>query len=325
MLAAARPALLALLAGWLLGGCGERQRLVTTLLDPDVSQIDYSRGAERAVLVVVAARAQRRVRIVSAGRPFLGTAPLPELAPGATAAVNGGYFDVASGAPLGALRLAGEWIAMPLYGRTALVLPSHGPPRIEALAWRGEVRSGGQRRAIEWFNRTPPAGCRCAVTSRRFPRQRFSGLVATPAGGGLTVHTPDPLPGTPQVLLQTAPAVEGDLLGAGPRLLRGGRVEVTKELERFRPDVADSVTARSALGLTAAGSVVLAMGAGSAAGGGFSLERWAALLLEHGVVDALALDSHTMSALVTAAGRPLLPPLTGRLQAVATAVVVDPP
>ncbi len=316
---------LALLA---LGGCRARETVTTRQFDPDLSLVSLTQvrpEPQRVHVLLLAPQGIGRLRITTAGPTLLAKRSLPDLAAEAAAGVNGGYFDVTSGAPLGAVKVAGEWIAMPLFDRTALLLPRSGCPRIAAVAWRGEVITADGRRPIEWLNRTPPAGASCAVTTPRWPGARqFPGLRAT-AVGDLLVHTAAPLRPPVTVALRSDPDCDGSILGGGPRLLRDGQIDVTKGVERFRPDVAESVTARSAVGLTAGGEVVLAMAeGGTTASRGLSLEAWAAWLRRLGCRDAMALDSHTMSTLV-AHGALVGRPLTGQAQPIATALLVGRP
>ncbi len=281
----------------------------------------------RVHALVLRAPAWQRLRVVTAGPNLLERKTVAELAAGKLGGINGGYFDVGGGAPLGAVKIAGEWIAMPLMDRTALLLPEDGPPRIAAVSWRGEVVIGGRRLKVTSFNRTPGPDEACAVTSRRWTgAASFSGFTAVPAAGGLTVHLKPPVAGVPRVLLRSEPEVDGSILGAGPRLAREGRIEVTKVAERFRPDVAESVTARSAVALDSRHNVILAMVEDYPPyGDGCSLEELAEVLRdEFQATDAMALDSHTMSVLVID-GQPVGRPLLGRPQAVPDALVVDSP
>lgn len=281
----------------------------------------------RVHALVLPAPACQRLRVVTAGPTLLERKTVAELAAGKLAGINGGYFDVGGGAPLGAVKIAGEWIAMPLMDRTALLLPRDGPPRIAAVSWRGAVVIGGRRLPVTSFNRTPGPDEACAVTSRRWTgAASFPGFTAVPATGGLTVHLKPPVDGLPRVVLRSEPEVNGSILGAGPRLLRAGRLEVTKVAERFRPDVAESVTARSAVALDSRHGVILAMVEDFPPyGDGCSLEELAEVLRdEFQAIEAIALDSHTMSLLVVD-GRPVGRPLLGRAQAVPDALVVDSP
>ena len=83
-----------------------------------------------------------------------------------------------------------------------------------------------------------------------------------------------------------------DVLGAGPRLVAGGRVEITTERERMLPTFATDRHPRTAIGLLADGRALLLVvdGRQPAWSVGMSLEELARLFLEFGAVDAINLD-----------------------------------
>src|SRR5687767_14005687 len=72
---------------------------------------------------------------------------------GVPVAVNGGFFNPATGEPVGALGLGGSLVSEPLAGRTSLLLGA-GSARVAALRWAGSVRAGGRTRLLDGVDRT---------------------------------------------------------------------------------------------------------------------------------------------------------------------------
>ncbi|MBI2299973.1 MAG: phosphodiester glycosidase family protein [Armatimonadetes bacterium] len=238
-----------------------------------------------------------RLRVVTAGPKLTDRRPLPELARGATAAINGGYFDPATGNPLGALKVDGEWIRPPLLHRTALFLPRTGRPKIGVPEWAGTFTAAGTTRPLAGLNGRPSDPSQAVLTTSRWPFERsFPGLLATPLPGlHAVLHTRETV-GTPlRVRPASKPDVDGSILGAGPRLVAGGQAWVTHVEERFRDDITKTVSARSGAGILPDGGMLLVYVDGR---GGMRLEEFAAIMAELGCESALNLDGNTSSTMV---------------------------
>ena len=82
------------------------------------------------------------------------------------------------------------------------------------------------------------------------------------------------------------------ILGAGPTLVKGGRVYVTADAEQFPADIRVGRAPRSAVGITQYGDYILAVVDGRQAHSrGCTLDEWARILLNHfGAVEAINLD-----------------------------------
>lgn len=281
-------------------------------------------GVVRYHVLTIPSAAVRRVRVVTAGR-FVGERrPLSAMAAGALAAINGGFFDPATGLPLGAVKIDGEWIRPPLYGRSALLLPRDGPPRIAGVEWCGEVRSAGRAERIGELNGRPGPATACLVTTPRWPAgEWFPGFATALSIAGMRVYLRSPVRPV-AVVLASRPDVVGSVLGAGPRLVRAGRVEITAASERFRPDVTDSVVARAAVGLVADGSMrwVVAEGVRPISRG-LSLPALAQLLVQLGCAEGLGLDGGPSATMVIEGRAITLAPGAAETP-VATGLVVDP-
>lgn len=89
------------------------------------------------------------------------------------------------------------------------------------------------------------------------------------------------------------------ILGAGPRLLANGRVNVTVAAEQFPSDIRYGRAPRSAFGVMENGNYVLAVVDGrQSSSHGCTLNEWAELLKQYGCVDAMNFDGGGSSALV---------------------------
>jgi hypothetical protein len=90
-----------------------------------------------------------------------------------------------------------------------------------------------------------------------------------------------------------------DALGAGPALLRDGRIQVTADEEVFFGTTIPQVHPRTAAGRTANGALILMVVDGrQPESRGVSLEELASLMRDAGAVDAINLDGGGSSALV---------------------------
>jgi hypothetical protein len=90
-----------------------------------------------------------------------------------------------------------------------------------------------------------------------------------------------------------------DILGAGPIIVRGGRIDITAKREKMLPAFATDRHPRSAVASLNDGRVILAVVDGrQPASVGMSLEELARLLLEYGATDAMNLDGGGSTAMV---------------------------
>jgi phosphodiester glycosidase len=87
-------------------------------------------------------------------------------------------------------------------------------------------------------------------------------------------------------------ATAEDIVGAGPRLISAGRIDITTERERMLPTFATDRHPRTAIGVLSDGRALLLVvdGRQPALSVGMSLEELAQLLVEFGAVDAINLD-----------------------------------
>lgn len=288
--------------------------------------------------------------------------PLSRIASGSGAlvAINGGFFAPESGDPIGTLILGGEWVRFPYAGRTALLLGENGQLSMGNVQAQGQLTIGGRTVGLTGLNEwLPSSGEAVKVVSRKWrdswpvvpgqaclqvrrgavsqviaPTQRLE--VATPPDGYLvagrgeaTVRFLSAVPtGTAvQFSAWLVPHVAGvvDALGAGPRIVRDGAYFNTADSERIPADIAQSRAPRSAVGLTAAGDLLLVVVDGRQPGYsvGVTLPELAQLLMRLGAREAMCMDGGGSSELVLQ-GRPANRPSDGQERPVPNALVIVP-
>jgi len=318
-----------------------------------------------ALLAHVGPGASLAARLAVAGDVSRTRAPLSQIArnAGALAAVNGGYFAPDSGDPIGLLIRDGEWIRMPYARRTALVIGQDGRLSMGNLGATAEVNIGGRRCTVAGLNEWLPGEGECVkvVTPRwggSWPcisgqvclqvRNGAVTAVARPTGNGVKQDVSIPADGylvtgcgqavatalggvrngtTVTFAAALDPAVSGvrDVLGAGPRLVAGGRYQNTSAAEQFKTDITVGRSPRTAVGITASGDLLLVVVDGRQPGYsvGMTQAELATLMIRLGAVDAMAMDSGG-SAMMYADGKVLNSPSDGRERPIPNALVVVP-
>lgn len=286
---------------------------------------------------VVADLRDRRPAVATAGAVLSTRSVLKSLVAkeGAAAGINGGYF-AGDGTPLGLLLLDGRIEREPLFARTAFFLQGTelffgaATAKIEVVAgaetiavsglnrprkenetvvytpWFGES-TGTNQWGKEWIVRGGAVSEIVTAGNAVIPRDGFVLSVHASVlkerdlrlkvGDKISLSQELFLDGKPRPdLLQ--PGVYG--LGAGPRLLRGGKKEMTGAKEQFKSDVLRGRAPRSALGYDGASRLILLTTGGreGAKNIGASLEELAALLSELGAREAVNLDGGGSTGLV---------------------------
>lgn len=89
-----------------------------------------------------------------------------------------------------------------------------------------------------------------------------------------------------------------DAVGAGPLLLEDGQIVIDHQGEGFAPSFIEGRAARSAVGITSEGDLIMLVAAKDSRSVGMSLQELAELLQELGAADALALDGGSSASLV---------------------------
>jgi hypothetical protein len=271
----------------------------------------------------------------------------------AVAAINGSYFSPRTGEPLGLLMVNGELVSAPLYHRSAVALGGLRPQiGATALGFRLALPTG-ETYDLDGLNQ--PRGLNRLVLYT----SRYGARTATAAGGrewvldrqGVVLASGEadsPIPADGRVLSAhgqaadwlakrlkpgtrvklTMPLAEQwpearHVVGGGPLLLERGNVRITAEREQFRPDVALGRAPRTALGITADGSLLLVAvdGRQPRHSLGLTLEGLAQLLRSLGAAEALNLDGGG-STVMTVGDTPVSRPSDGAERPVNNALLV---
>lgn len=242
---------------------------------------------------------------------------------GALAGINGAYFSMRTGEPVGLLMIDRELIAAPLYNRSALVLGADGSAFIgnTQLSNRLVLPTG------ESYDFDAVNGAR-GLNRMVLYTERFGATTRTEAGGREFSLLPDgtvlaagaadsaiPFGGyvisahgqaadwlgryvkVGQKLSIRSPLADfwpgaRHALGGGPTLLREGKVAITAFEEQFKPDITDGVAPRTAVGVMPDGQLLLVTVDGRLpkVSRGLSLAGLAYLLQQLGADHAMNLD-----------------------------------
>ena len=252
----------------------------------------------------------------------------------AVVAINGGYFAF-GGAALGAVKVDGEWVRLPLKNRTAMGIDGNGRVFVDTLQAGAKVVFGdspatlgktnlSQHRfntvSVGNLNGYAPEDGTSVVTTRFGKTYKLhddemafeieNGLVRAKvetgvanisdkgwtlvARGAMRVLLARFAAGQTATMQISAPANWNKfptILGAGPRLLRVGKVETTEVAEEFRPDVL-ARGPRSAFGVDAQGQLwfVAVDGRDAEYSVGLTLPELAEEMKKLGAIEAICLD-----------------------------------
>ncbi len=266
---------------------------------------------------------------------LVGTAPLAQTARQAvaTAAINAGFFNRNNQLPLGAIRQDGRWKSGPILGRGAIAWDSTGTFRMGRLSLQEVlVTSTGQQFPLTHLNSaylqagiaryttdwgatyTPLTDTEILVPVQNNqviapPTTTTVGAppVPIPADGYLLVFRSNQAaakafsPGVGLRLDQSVTPPDFDrfpqILGAGPLLVQNRAVVLDAAAEKFSLVFSQELAARSAIGLTPSGLVILATVHTRLSGGGVSLTDMAQIMQQLGATDALNLDGGSSSTL----------------------------
>ncbi|MDY6936826.1 MAG: phosphodiester glycosidase family protein [Cyanobacteriota bacterium] len=258
----------------------------------------------------------------------VGIAPLWQIAPlwGATAAINGGYFNRDRQLALGGIRRDGRWFSSPILDRGAIAWNDAGEARIARLTLEemlltssgdripistlnsGYVGAGVSRYTPEWGATYTPILNNEAIAivyNRRIIEIQAGGKagsrsVPIPPNGYILTIRDDPAAldrltigmelDTEQILDPPEFADYPDILAAGPVLMRDGQIVLDAEAERFNENFREGAAARSAIATTEAGTLLLVTIQNGTQGVGPTLEETAQIVRQLGAVDALNLD-----------------------------------
>lgn len=283
----------------------------------------------------------------------------------ALAGVNGTYF-AGSGRPLGALMIDQELVSFPIYDRTAFFLDGNNKPYIDNVFISSHFKIKNKSRyKITGVNQprgskdiimyTPAWGKKTGsnkygieivvaksivkkigVANSEIPEDGYVLSVRGPAIESLSenVKVGDTISAYLKAIpFATSPPKIVQLVSGGPRLLKGGRPYVSKHEEKFKMDIARGRAARTAVGITKQGDLLLVTVDGlpkkkrdrkkNESSIGVSLEELSSLMLNLGAVDAMNLDGGSSSTMIVD-NQVVNKPTAGSQRRVSNAIVVLP-
>lgn len=265
---------------------------------------------------------------------LVGTLPLFQTAQQslATAAINGGYFNRINQLPLGAIKLNNRFASGAILGRGVVGWDEVGNWKFDRLTLRETlILSSGQRFPLTTLNSafvqagiaryTSDWGSTYAtlteneilipVQNNQIGIQQTAATVGTaipiPVGGYLLVFrsnrtaaaafTPTTSVQLESVFNPTDLAALPNLIGGGPLLLRNGQIVLDARLEQFSPAFIQERAARSAIGQTAEGRILIVTAQNNISGLGATLSDMAQIMQQLGAVNALNLDGGSSTTL----------------------------
>lgn len=250
----------------------------------------------------------------------------------ASAAINGGFFNRKNQLPLGAIRRNGEWLSSPILNRGVFAWNDQGEVRVDRLTLQETiVTSTGQQLLLTALNsgyaqpgvarHTSAWGSAYAtlsqnevlltvqnnlVTERRFGAAPGS-LFSIPSNGYLLVIRSNSAIATSlsigtslQLESTTSPSdlnLYPNIVGAGPLLIQNGQIVLDAKAEQFSAAFIQELAARSAIGQTADGTILMVTAHNRIGGKGATLAEMAQIMSRLGAVDALNLDGGSSTTL----------------------------
>ncbi|MEQ8998519.1 MAG: phosphodiester glycosidase family protein [Coleofasciculus sp. B1-GNL1-01] len=267
----------------------------------------------------------------------VGTAPLIKTAQlwKAAAAINGGFFNRNNQLPLGAIRRDGRWYSGPILNRGAIAWTDQHQFKFGRLSLQetlitangkrfpilflnsGYVQAGISRYTPEWGETYTPLTDNEVISvvqnnqiTAQLPggvagEESFfipvNGYLLTGRGGDSKVAVSTlPIGTQVQIEQKTLPTEFNNyphILGAGPLLLQNRQIVLDATAEKFSNAFAQQSAIRSAIGITANGTLIIAAIHNRVGGRGPNLTETAQLMQQLGAVDALNLDGGSSTGL----------------------------
>ena len=275
---------------------------------------------------VIAAHEQYNLRPIVAQHQIKGRSTVSQMARELNdiATINAGYFDP-DGSLIGVTKINGKIISADYFTRSAIGINSDDTTIFGRVHYVGKITFHGKTVEINGINCSREAN-RLVVYNDFFSNTtgtnnfgveiiehdgviidiaRNKGNNFIPKGGHvISAHGTaaelfaDAQIGEEIIFSESIESEDADfnsavyVLGAGPRLIRNGRIFVTATDEKFPSDIAVGRAPRSAVGVTKYGDFIFAVVDGRQAHSrGCTLEEWADILLnKFGAYNAINLD-----------------------------------
>ncbi|BAU12036.1 hypothetical protein LEP3755_25640 [Leptolyngbya sp. NIES-3755] len=250
----------------------------------------------------------------------------------ATAAINGGYFNRNNQLPLGAIKLDNRFASGPILNRGVVGWDAAGNWRFDRLILQETVTlASGQRFPLTTLNSafvqagiaryTADWGSTYTTltdneillpiqnnqTGTQQPVPTAGTAIPIPTTGYLLVFRSNRTAAaafTPAIPVQLESAFNlpdlaafPNLIGGGPLLIRNGQIVLDGRLEQFSTAFIQERAARSAIGQTADGRILIVTAQNNTSGVGASLSDMAQIMQQLGAVNALNLDGGSSTTL----------------------------
>ena len=267
----------------------------------------------------------------------------------AVAAINATYF-AGSGDMLGMVKIDGLMAGTTYYNRSAFGIMPDGSPVFGRVSYSGTVTLGGASQSVsgvdaergennliiynKWYGsrtRTNDCGMEYTVVNGKVSAINTGNSVIPADGCVISVHgtAADAFAGVKagdKAVIQQelgSPWNDAvDIMGAGPRLVQDGQVNVTAADEAFPADIRYGRAPRSAIAVLQNGNYLFGVVDGRQADShGLTLTEWAELLKKVGARDAMNLDGGGSSDLVVG-GEVQNSPSDGSERSVGSALIV---
>jgi Phosphodiester glycosidase len=274
-----------------------------------------------------------KIRPILPNSSVVGTAPLIQTArqSQASAAINGGFFNRNNQLPLGAIRLNGQWLSGPILNRGVFAWNETGETRFDRLTLQETIVTSNQRIPLATLNSaypqsgisryTPVWGASYTtlgdneilitvqndqVTNQQTGNKAGS-VFSIPTNGYLLVARSSTNAvallaiGSPlqleNALLPSDFGSYQNILGAGPLLIQNRQIVLDGKLEKFSDAFIQETAARSAIGQTSDGTLLIVSVHNRVGGGGATLSEIAQMMSQLGAVNALNLDGGSSTTL----------------------------
>lgn len=272
--------------------------------------------------------------ITSQSTTLVGTAPLIKtaIAHSAAAAINGGFFNRKNQLPLGAIRRDGRWLSSPILNRGAIALNDAGQVKINRLSLQesivtstgerlpistsnsGYVQSGIARYSSAWGSTYTPLidnEIIVVIQNNSVTAQLPAGIAGKtafpiPANGYLLALRNNPAANSLPIgtlIREESATIPADfarypqIIGAGPVLVQNRQIVLNAKSEGFSDAFIREKAARSAIGVTSSGTLLIAAVHNRPGGPGPTLAEIAKLMQQMGCVDALNFDGGSSTSL----------------------------
>jgi hypothetical protein len=265
---------------------------------------------------------------------LIGTLPLFTTAQqsAAVAAINGGYFNRNNQLPLGAIKVDNRFASSPILNRGVAGWDAAGNWKFDRLTLQETLilvtgqrfplttlnsayaQAGIARYTSDWgstYTTLTDNEILINVQNNQIGTQQVvptaGTVISIPTTGYLLVFRSNKTAAglfTPSASVQLESvfnpadlAALPNLIGGGPLLIRNGQIVLDGRLEQFSPAFIQEAAARSAIGQTSDGKILIVTAQNNLAGEGATLSDMAEIMQQLGAVNALNLDGGSSTTL----------------------------